>query len=356
MSQITTSVGLNGQNSSVADIKVVQTLLNQHRERNATFKQTIGKPAGSRLSVDGQCGNNTITAITSFQKIIAKLSKPDGLIEPGKNTWKKLNGNVASSHHIVKRQSIDGYRPMNQLQHKKIKTGLSSNMTLSRTGCAVTTLAMAASAIGSANKHWPANLAPKDLTPPKANDILIKAGQFSGGDLIMKGAANALGMSYNEFGRNSNLSQADLTKLTSHLTKGYPAAAHVDYKSSSQGDHWILITKKNCDGSFTAIDPLFGGEIKLLTTSDTNARHTKQRAAQKTGVLFGGNNTFDPHARDKIQKGQRNYIVVRFALLTPLGNIAPPTSTTCSCPIPAGIGKNQPLFSLFTNRSVFELN
>ncbi len=180
MPQITTSVDLKGQNSSAADIRIVQTLLNQHRERNTTLKQAIGKPSGSQLSVDGQCGDITIAAISSFQKIIAKFSKPDGLIEPRKNTWKKLNGNVTSSHHIVKRQDIHGYSTMNQLQYKNKKTGLSTRYSLSRTGCAVTTLAMAATAIGSTTKHWPASLAPKDLTPPKANDIFIKANQFSG--------------------------------------------------------------------------------------------------------------------------------------------------------------------------------
>lgn len=357
MTQITTSVGLKGLNSSAADITIVQKLLNQHRDRNPAFKLAIGNPAGSPLGIDGKCGKFTIEAITSFQKIIAKFSKPDGLIEPGKATWKKLNGNIPSSLHIVKRKAVNGYSAMNQLDYKKTRTGHSAKYNLSATGCAVTTLAMAATAIGSTTEHWPPDLTPRNLTPPQANNIFIKAKQFTGGDLIMRGGASALGMSYTEYGRSSNLSQADLTKLNNHLSKGYPAAAHVDYKKSASGDHWILITKRNCDGSYSAIDPLFGGEISLLTTSDSNARYTKERAAKKTGVLFGGKETHNPKAGPKTKKGQQNYIVVRFALLSPLNNkIMPPATTTCSCSAPANTGQKETFFSLFTNRNVFELD
>ncbi len=164
-------------------------------------------------------------------------------------------------------------------------------------------------------------------------------------------------MSYSEYGRSNNLSHVDITKLASHLTNGYPAAAHVDYKKGASGDHWMLITKKNCDGSYSAIDPVRGAEIKLLTTSDTNSRYTKQRAKQKTGALFGGTGTQDPAAKQITQNRQQDYIVVRFALLSPLGNNSAPSATTiCSCPAPENIGQNETFFSLFTHRNVFELN
>ena len=71
------SVGQGGDNNA-ADVRRVQQLLN-------------GK--GAELSVDGKIGPQTIGAIRAFQS--ANGIPTDGLIEPGRNTWKNLTGSGA---------------------------------------------------------------------------------------------------------------------------------------------------------------------------------------------------------------------------------------------------------------------
>ena len=74
-SSISGSVGKGGKNDA-ADVRVVQTLLNNH---------------GNRLTVDGDCGAKSIAAIEKFQKEVVGLSKPDGRIDPGGRTWTALS-------------------------------------------------------------------------------------------------------------------------------------------------------------------------------------------------------------------------------------------------------------------------
>lgn len=69
------SVGKGGTNNE-ADVRRVQELLNKK---------------GATLGVDGKIGANTISTIRAFQS--ANSIPPDGLISPGRNTWKKLTGN-----------------------------------------------------------------------------------------------------------------------------------------------------------------------------------------------------------------------------------------------------------------------
>jgi hypothetical protein len=76
---ITASVGAGGVNNE-ADVRTVQELLN-------------GK--GAKLTVDGKNGNNTETAIRSFQRSLGQ-NNPDGRVDPGKNTWKGLIGSGGS--------------------------------------------------------------------------------------------------------------------------------------------------------------------------------------------------------------------------------------------------------------------
>lgn len=75
MKELTDSVGLNGKNTR-EDVRLVQELLD-----------IAGCDPGG---VDGICGAQTIAAIKLYQCRL--LSEPDGLIEPGKATWKSLCG------------------------------------------------------------------------------------------------------------------------------------------------------------------------------------------------------------------------------------------------------------------------
>jgi uncharacterized protein (TIGR02594 family) len=68
------SVGKGGTND-VEDVKVVQTLLNEH---------------GASLTVDGDCGAKTIAAIEKFQKDVFGWS--DGRVDPDGKTWGAMAG------------------------------------------------------------------------------------------------------------------------------------------------------------------------------------------------------------------------------------------------------------------------
>lgn len=75
---ISASVGRGGTNNE-ADVTHIQELLNK---------------VGAQVTVDGKIGNNTITAIENVQLRLG-MNTPDGLIEPGKNTYKALAaGNI----------------------------------------------------------------------------------------------------------------------------------------------------------------------------------------------------------------------------------------------------------------------
>ncbi len=79
MKKIFASVGRGGKNNS-EDVKVIQTLLNQH----AIHKNT------EALAVDGIIGPQTISRIKYFQKVIVKMIHPDGLIETNGKTFLAL--------------------------------------------------------------------------------------------------------------------------------------------------------------------------------------------------------------------------------------------------------------------------
>src|SRR5262245_18217129 len=69
---ISGSVGERGTNRR-ADIEVVQPTL---------------KKSGANLGVDRQCGPRTIAAIKTFQSAFMKT--PDGRVDVGATTWKRL--------------------------------------------------------------------------------------------------------------------------------------------------------------------------------------------------------------------------------------------------------------------------
>ena len=80
MTQIKSSVGKGGMNLPV-ETNYIQRLLNIKLAK-------IHYP--HKLSVDGDCGPKTQGAIRDFQQKVLRFAHPDGLIEPGKTTFKKL--------------------------------------------------------------------------------------------------------------------------------------------------------------------------------------------------------------------------------------------------------------------------
>lgn len=79
---IAKSVGLGARND-VADVRIVQVLLNLNSEAwsGAAMKQ---------LGVDGQIGPNTIDAIRAFETRAMGLPESDGLVTPGDATMARL--------------------------------------------------------------------------------------------------------------------------------------------------------------------------------------------------------------------------------------------------------------------------
>jgi hypothetical protein len=91
MSQIRKSVGKGGDNDE-NDVETVQELLNK-------FTSLGGY---SKLKVDGNCGPKTLAAIGAFQQKVMKMNRPDQRVDPGRDTFKKLNENPSSVAKAMK--------------------------------------------------------------------------------------------------------------------------------------------------------------------------------------------------------------------------------------------------------------
>lgn len=95
---ITASVGRKGRNAR-ADVKVVQELLNRN----------IGVLVPLRpLVVDGRVGPHTEETIMAYQRRAVGLRRPDGRVDPGGATIRKLNtaANVRLSNPATRRGLI----------------------------------------------------------------------------------------------------------------------------------------------------------------------------------------------------------------------------------------------------------
>jgi hypothetical protein len=305
------AVGRKGSNSK-EDVVVVQQLLNAARLKHAKFKESAAE-----LDVKKGYGPATEAAIAAYQEKVLGWSGAavDGTVQPNKSTWKSLNGNVASPAKIKKAveprpTTVAGYTAFKQGDYKSVGLG-EGKLNISGHGCALCTLTMAATLIGTPTPHWHLSIDPADLTPPIVNDILRSAGAFKGSLLVMPKAAEALGMSYVEYGKAQPCTPNDVTLIATSLLAGNPVAAHVDYKSSGIGDHWILIVERTDSAEFDAIDPATGRIVHLTSAprSAIDGPRVTRTENIKNGVLFGWGGGGS--------SAQQKYVVVRFALLTP---------------------------------------
>ena len=78
MKTIVASVGRGGLNRT-DDVRLVQELLNRHL-------QSPQRP----LVVDGVMSPRTIAAIEAFQRRVVRMHRPDGRVEPGRQTFTAL--------------------------------------------------------------------------------------------------------------------------------------------------------------------------------------------------------------------------------------------------------------------------
>jgi hypothetical protein len=312
---ISAPVGAKGSNLK-SDVKIIQELLNTARTTNAKFKAAKIEA----LAETGDIEPKTIAAISSYQESVLgwRGNAVDGTVHPNRTTWKSLNGNVGgargeqTSRDASPATTLGGFMMFKQGNYRTCSLG-SGGLNIASHGCALCTLTMAATSIGTPTAHWPKHLRPRDLTPPQANDIIKAAGGFQGSNLKMGVAADALGMTYDEFGRSKDLAASDVSWIESHLAGGFPVAGHVDFKSSNIGDHWILIVQRRPDGSFDAIDPATGLLVRLTKSPASSMSDPKggpRTDAIKKGVLYGWGQGGS--------RSQLNYVVVRFGLLAPL--------------------------------------
>lgn len=338
------SVGQNGANVAL-DVKTVQSLLNRSRTRFAVFSN-----ACSALSVDGLCGPNTISSIGKFQKLILQHRTPDHRVDPGKATWKKLNGNTSNHRNLLSTPApslqfgtnlelwfknqigyhleglyesfINEIREVNQNnsrhqindplkqgddQWAKTLLGHSKKGTIHSYGCALVSLTMAAKLIGSSTSNWPDNTCPEDLDPIIANNILKKSNAFLANSYILYivGGAKALGMTGKDSGINKKLASESRTTIDQTLNDGGLVMAHVNYKGEWQGDHWILLTNKTSEGEYLGADPAYGKPIKLFNSPDNG------RACENHVLLYGGSTSMGKNTPKNVQ----SYEVVRFITL-----------------------------------------
>lgn len=342
------AVGHNSPNL-YPDVTLVQQLLNKALPTYPRLKAAI-----QPLKEDGLCGTKTVEAIRHFQSIVMQFSTQDGVVEPNRNTWKKLNNNNANKKSVAvaasfQKPSIERFiqwfsgqvnsniellhkeflaendkalgisAPLSSpIESKKINTfsqtdkkwggntlgnGSGKSATIRASGCALVSLTMAATYLGSAKSHWPAGLKPNQLDPVKANSILKKAGAFSKNSysLMITNGAKALGMKGTDSGRGGKLGSGHIQTIEDCLRKGGLVMLHVDYKGNTQGDHWVLLTEKTASGDYIAIDPAYGKEITFTRTPSSGT-------TVKSVILYGKSQTN--------AKNAGSYKVVRFVTLT----------------------------------------
>ncbi|MFV8781673.1 hypothetical protein ACNKU7_04545 [Microbulbifer sp. SA54] len=331
------------------DVIVVQELLN-----SAVRRFPVLNGGSGALAVDGDCGALTLNAIEAFQRKVLHFNYPDRVVDPGGKTWKKLNANIESPQQVtnssqswnfqsvvkwldeqVPQSVIDQYSfferslldlfsgdevqgnsaavapavtPFRQGDERWGKKPLGfGGGTIHGYGCAMTSLTMAATYLGSRTKYWPAGQQPDKLTPLIVNNILKSSNAFTKGSYILwiVGGAKALGMTGQDSGIGQELAQEAVHSIDACLKEGGLVLAHVDYKKDWVGDHWILITQKRSNGEYVAIDPAYGKALALYTTPDGGVK------AKSHVLLYGRASSFI----DTTPENVKNYRVVRYVTL-----------------------------------------
>jgi peptidoglycan hydrolase-like protein with peptidoglycan-binding domain len=341
------AVGYNSPNL-YPDVMLVQQLLNKAL---STYPRL--KAENQPLKADGLCGSKTVEAIRHFQSIVMQFSNQDGVVEPNRNTWKKLNNNNTDKRSVsvavsFQKPSVErfiqwfsgqinsniellhkeflaendktlGIAPplSSPIEPKKISAfsqadkkwgadtlgnGSGKSATIRASGCALVSLTMAATYLGSVTPDWPADLKPNQLDPVKANGVLKKAGAFTKNSysLMITNGAKALGMKGIDSGRGGKLGSGHIQTIEDCLRNGGLVMLHVDYKGNTQGDHWVLLTEKTASGDYSAIDPAYGKEI-------TFSRKPASGTTIESVILYGKSQTN--------AKNAGSYKVVRFVTL-----------------------------------------
>ncbi|WP_082207186.1 C39 family peptidase [Corallococcus macrosporus] len=127
-----------------------------------------------------------------------------------------------------------------------------SSNSIQKKGCAISAAAMAVSALSG-----------RTITPREMDRYLDRSGGYEGNNVIFGRTGGVTGGNPRITAtRQSNLS---VNEIDRQLAQGRPVVIGVTYDSvnRTQTDHWITLTGKNADGSYSANDPNRGVVITL---------------------------------------------------------------------------------------------
>jgi hypothetical protein len=107
-----------------------------------------------------------------------------------------------------------------------------------------------------------------DRDPAQLNVELRDKGAFEGGDLRLDKAAEIEGVQVTrpiEFWEPGAIQELDRA-----IDAGEPVLLRVDHTGDDTGDHTVLITGRNPDGSYRGIDPAGGYQLTMVKDSGGN--------------------------------------------------------------------------------------
>jgi hypothetical protein len=154
--------------------------------------------------------------------------------------WQPVTGNPTGQ---------TGVRPLSQLDSNA--TLGNGPRTIRQSGCLLTSMAMVSNSVNGTS-----------IGLEQANSRVKSGNGFSGSNMNVGPAANALGMRLNSrasFTGNTNA-------MDRALEQGKPVVVGVDYKAGSSSamgrtDHFLVVTGRNANGSYSAVDSAGGREL-----------------------------------------------------------------------------------------------
>jgi len=229
------------------------------------LQASLNRLLGLKLAVDGISGTQTRSAVRSFQGRHSLAA--DGIVgplteaalvaagagsPPGTGTaqpWTPSPAPAPAPSSGSATRSPDGTPLFRQGDPAWGGETLGSSTTIARSGCAMTSMAMAISKIAG-----------RVITPLVLNQYLQSHDGYSGNAIYWDVAAGIAGLDADKPGWS-------LATIDSHLAAGRPVVVGIDYHAGSGGgaagtDHWIAITAKT-GTSYAANDPADGRVITL---------------------------------------------------------------------------------------------
>jgi peptidoglycan hydrolase-like protein with peptidoglycan-binding domain len=141
-----------------------------------------------------------------------------------------------------------------------------------------------------------------DLPPDQMNDYMRTHNGFIGANLNITPGAKSLGLKterFNCFGENTGTGSQSIgadamrARLDASLAAGKPVMLGVDYADGASAkevdgnqkpNHWVVITGKNPDGSYTVKDPATGKDL-VMNVDEQGRLH---RPGSKSGKEYTG--------------------------------------------------------------------